>query len=233
MSSFVQGLITAAHTYTSWMESRYDGVAQWYEEFTRDWSPVCLPYLPDDLQDQRVLDVACGIGTLSALIADRGATVTAIDASVGMLDRAVPKKRVRYRQGDATNTRWWDGGPFDGVVSNMALMDIDDLDAALEIIATVVGDRGWVLIALLHPCFPGRKDTGTLSSWPPGRGYSWEGWWTTDTDGVRGRVGAHHRRLSTYLNAVIGSGLEIVDVVEPVANVPRHLILRRRRGQAH
>ncbi len=211
------------------MDARYDAIAQWYAEFTRDWMPVCLPYLPDDLKDQNVLDLACGVGALSRLIAGRGATVTAIDASAKMLQSATPSDQVRYRHGDATGISWWDGIPFDGVVSNMALMDLADLDAALHTIATVVQTDGWVLISLLHPCFPGREDTGTLSSWAPDRGYSWEGWWATDTDGIRGRVGAYHRTLSTYLNAVMRSGLEIVEVIEPSADVPRYLVLRCRR----
>lgn len=218
----------ALAAYNLRMESRYDAVAQWYAEFTHDWSPICLPYLPDSLQDQRVLDLACGNGVLSHLMAERGATVTAVDASAPMLRHAAVDDRVQYRQGDATNTGWWDGEPFDGVVSNMALMDIDDLGAALATIATVAGSHGWIIISLLHPCFPGRGDTGTLPSWPPDRGYSWEGWWTTASDGVRGHVGAHHRTLSTYLNAMLGAGLEIMEFIEPADDVPRHLILRCR-----
>lgn len=213
------------------MESRYDPYAQWYAEFARDWSPSCLPYLPHNLRGQRVVDLACGIGTLSALIADRGGVVTAVDASARMLDRAAPTDGVQYRHGDATTTDWWDGEPFDGVVSNMALMDIDDLDTALATIATVTSPSGWVLIALLHPCFPGRPDTGTLPSWSPEHGYAWEGWWTTRTDGVRGRVGAHHRMLSTYLNAIPRAGLDIVEVIEPPNDVPRDLVLRCRKNR--
>lgn len=211
------------------MESRYDTVADWYAEFTRDWTPASLPYLPEDLRGQHILDLACGLGELSRLIAGRGATVTAVDASTKMLRHAVPTSGVDYRHGDATNTAWWDGAPFDGVVSNMALMDIDDLDAAVETIAAVVSDRGWVLIAVLHPCFPGLPDTGTLPSWPPDQGYSREGWWTTDSDGVRGHVGAYHRMLSTYLNALVRAGLDIVEAIEPPADIPRLLLLRCRR----
>lgn len=210
------------------MEPRYDAIAQWYAEFTHDWTPVAVPYLPEDLQSQRVLDLACGSGAVSRVIADRGAMVTAIDASAEMLRNAASSDRVHYRQGDATNTHWWDGEAFDGVVSNMALMDIDDLDAALATIAAVVRSQGWIVLSLFHPCFPGRDNTGTLSSWPPQHGYSWEGWWTTNSDGVRGHVGAYHRTLSTYLNAVLGAGLEIVEVIEPAADVPRFLILRCR-----
>lgn len=95
-------------------------------------------------------------------------------------------------------------------------------------VAAVVRSQGWIVLSLFHPCFPGRDGTGTLSSWPPEHGYSWEGWWTTNSDGVRGHVGAYHRTLSTYLNAVLGAGLEIVEVIEPAADVPRFLILRCR-----
>ena len=208
------------------MEPRYDAVAQWYADFTREWSPVCLPYLPDDLHQQHVLDLACGSGVVSTVLAERGATVTAVDASSGMLDNADLSDRVTYQPGDATNTDWWDGRRFDGLVCNMALMDIDDLAAALSTIATVTAPGGWILLSLLHPCFPGRTDTGTMSSWPPDGGYTSEGWWATDTDGIRSRVGAHHRMLSTYLNAVLAAGLNFEEFIEPPADVPRYLVLR-------
>ena len=93
----------------------------------------------------------------------------------------------------------------------------------------VTSPHRWVLISVLHPCFPGRDGTGTLPSWSPEHGYSWEGWWTTHTDGVRGRVGARHWTLSTYLNAVRRAGLDIVEVIEPPSDVPRDLVLRCRK----
>ncbi|HJO82451.1 MAG: hypothetical protein QGG34_00325 [SAR202 cluster bacterium] len=39
-------------------------------------------------------------------------------------------------------------------------------------------------------------------------------------DGVRGRVGAYHRTLSTYLNGLVGAGLAIEELVEPRGAVP-------------
>lgn len=207
------------------VKTRYDPIAAWYADATRDWVPVCLPQLPDDLTGERVLDLACGVGSLSRALVERGADVTAVDASAEMLRRS-GSEGVRYLHADATNTDWWDGEPFDRVISNMALMDIEDLDAALATMTAVAKPEGGVLISLLHPCFPGQPQTDALSSWPPDRGYSWEGWWTTGSDGVRGHVGAHHRTLATYLNAVIRSGLTIHEVIEPEAEVPRYLVLR-------
>jgi hypothetical protein len=65
-----------------------------------------------------------------------------------------------------------------------------------------------------------------MPSWPPDRGYQSEGRWATDTDGVRSRVGATHRTLSTYLNAILAAGLSLREVIEPPADVPRYLVLR-------
>jgi hypothetical protein len=114
----------------------------------------------------------------------------------------------------------------------MALMDIDDLDAALSTAAGVLSPGGWFSFSLLHPCFPGLRKGASeqLSSWPPDRGYACEGWWTTEGDGVRGRVGANHRMLSTYLNATRRAGFELEEFVEPIGQVPRFFIVRCRRG---
>jgi hypothetical protein len=48
-------------------------------------------------------------------------------------------------------------------------------------------------------------------------------------EGVRIRVGATHRKLSTYLNAPLEAGLEIERVAEPPAQVPTYLLWRCRR----
>ena len=193
-------------------EVRYDRAADWYVGFARQWAAEARPFLPGDLSGKRVLDVGCGLGELSRLVAGRGASVTALDLSPLMLGHAASHEadesdQVRYLVGDATTTEWWDGIPFDVVLCNMALMDIDDLDAAMATCSQVLEPGGWFSFSLLHPCFPGLASGSSvqLSSWPPEGGYDSEGWWTTNGDGLRGRVGANHRMLSTYLNAALRS----------------------------
>ncbi len=217
-------------------QARYDAASEWYVGFERAWAADARPPVPSALSGQRVLDMGCGLGDLSRFLAARGAVVTAVDISAGMLRHAIERETeqpqaIRYLTGDVTTTGWWDGQPFDGVVCNMALMDIDDLDAALATAAHVLTSQGWLSYSLLHPCFPGVSTEGSeqLSSWPPDRGYAAEGWWTTGGDGVRGRVGANHRMLSTYLNATLRAGFELEELDEPKAGVPRFLLVRCRR----
>lgn len=216
--------------------SRYDQVADWYVEFTRSWGSEARTLLPEHLLGQRLLDMACGHGALSRVLARSGAVVTAVDLSSSLLAHATQKEStdrlgICYLCADATTTDWWDGNPFDGVVCNMALMDIDDLDAALSTVSAVLKRGGWFSFSLLHPCFPGGHDGSTeaLPSWPPDRGYSSEGWWTTGSDGVRGHVGANHRKLSTYLDAVLQAGFDFVEFAEPASVVPRYFTARYRQ----
>lgn len=220
------------------MASRYDDHAAWYVDYTSQWAlSASMASLPADLTGRQVLDLGCGWGQLSRELAGRGAAVTAVDLSDGLLARAREIERIHpagihYVYGDATRLDWWDGTEHDGVVYDMALMDIDDLDAAMATIAGVLRPSGWFNLSLLHPCFPGDASVGALPSWPPDRGYAAEGWWTTGSVGVRGHVGAHHRTLSTYLNAVLDAGLQFESFTEPAADLPRTLIIEGRPRRA-
>jgi SAM-dependent methyltransferase len=213
--------------------ARYEPFVAWYAEISQPWGTESAALLPEDLAGQRILDLACGQGALSRLLTERGALVTAVDLSPGMLavaqaNQAAQPFGVEYVLGDAATTDWWDGRPFDGVVCNMALMDIDDLDGTLLTVAHVLKSYGWFSFSVLHPCYPGERQEAIeiLPSWPPDGGYTAEGWWNTNGSGVRGRVGANHRMLSTYLNTVVRAGFELVEFAEAAYPVPRYLMVR-------
>ncbi|SDT44430.1 class I SAM-dependent methyltransferase [Microlunatus soli] len=216
--------------------ARYDSHADWFIDYSSDWRSAATDYLPEDLSDQRVLDLACGFGQLSRPLADRGATVVGVDLAGQLIDRARQQESeeprgVSYHVGSATATDWWDGTAFDGVVCNMALMDIDDLDAALATVRSVLRPGGWFTATLFHPCYPGDpQDPTSLPSWPPDRGYDAEGWWTTGQSGVRGHVGAHHRKLSSYLNAVLAAGLQPTRFDERSTALPTLFVITATRS---
>jgi len=218
-------------------QARYDGFAGWYEQWSSDMPPLLaaqdglLPAVAGD----RVLDIGCGQGRLSRRLAALGADVTGVDISAAMLGRAraAGPADITYIQADVTgHPAWWDGRPFDGCTCEMALMDIDDLAGTLSAVTAVLRPGGWFAASIVHPCLAG--SARGASSWPPGQGYECEGWWISEDhnpEGVRIRVGATHRKLSTYLNALLDAGLEAECFVEPPALVPTYLLWRcRRRG---
>ena len=216
-------------------QARYDEFAEWYEQWIGDAPPLIAAHsdLLPAMTGERVLDVACGQGRMSRYLAQLGAEVTGVDIAAAMLDkaRASGPGDISYVCADVTrHPAWWDGRPFDGCTCEMALMDIDDLASTLSAVTTVLRRGGWFVASIFHPCFPG-SDKGR-SSWPPGEGYEREGWWTAadhNPDGVRLRVGATHRKLSTFLNALVDAGLEPERFVEPPAPVPTYLLWRCRR----
>lgn len=185
----------------------------------RDPAAATLLELLPDLQGLRVLDLACGQGRLSRELARRGARVVGLDISTELLDKASSVKNaeplgISYVQADATSSEALAGESFDGVACHFGLSDIDDLGAAIATVSRVLTQDGWFVFSILHPCFPGWGDDAP-SSWPPGRGYFAEGWWLADNPGFRGKVGANHRTLSTYLNQLIEHGLAIEQAAEP------------------
>jgi SAM-dependent methyltransferase len=221
-------------------DAAYDRIADWYDGWIEGWRPVGGDLLPEGLAGLRLLDACCGQGRVARELGRRGATVVGVDLSAQLVAKAEAAEAhdprgARYVVADVADPgAWWDGVPFDGAVCEMAFMDLADVDGALAAVAGALAPGGWLVASLVHPCFPGRD--GGLASWPPESGYGAEGWWRSpdhDPDGARIRVGAHHRMLATYLNALIGAGLVIERVAEPPPHdVPSFLAVSCRRSPA-
>jgi SAM-dependent methyltransferase len=203
--------------------ARYDRISEMYHavvgEDVTDPATAALLELVPETHGVRVLDLACGQGRISRELARRGAGVVGMDVSDRLLEVARQIERaepmgIAYVPGDAARADALPGERFDGVVCNFGLSDIDDLDGALATVRRVLPDGGWFVFSLLHPCFPGWDDDAP-SSWPPDRGYFAEGWWLASNSGFRGQVGANHRMLATYLNALARHGLWLEVVAEP------------------
>lgn len=161
-------------------------------------------------------------------MAQMGARIVGVDISEKLLDIARRDERAKplgitYYLADAQNLPVFDGEPFDGVVCNMALIDIPDLEKAVAGIGRILRGGGWFVATITHPCF----------QIPPGQGYFTKGFWlSSNPNGVRGQVGAHHRMLGTYLNALGNAGLLVENVAElhlPNRDTPPVLLIKCRK----
>ncbi|HWK20988.1 MAG TPA: bifunctional demethylmenaquinone methyltransferase/2-methoxy-6-polyprenyl-1,4-benzoquinol methylase UbiE [Microbacteriaceae bacterium] len=95
---------------------------------------------------ERVLDIACGTGTSTAAIAKRGARVTGIDFSEGMILQARRRHPdLEFVAGDAQALPFGDD-EFDAVTVSFGLRNFSDPHAALAEMYRVLAPGGRVVI---------------------------------------------------------------------------------------
>lgn len=238
------------------VNSRYDDIAEWYDQWVGDSSMRDDPFFPTaealtgEVAGQHICDLACGQGRVARHLADRGAFVVGIDLSIKLLAIArhheeTEPRGIAYCQADAQNLDGVVDKSFDGVVCHMALMDVPDLQATFATVQRVLKQGGWFVFSVLHPCY-NPPLSGEVTT-PDGvvrivSGYFTEGYWRSDTrTGPPGRVGAYHRTLSTYINTLHDAGLTLEVAKEPRftgdhaewrpvwAEVPAVLVVRCRK----
>jgi trans-aconitate methyltransferase len=97
--------------------------------------------LLDPKPGERVLDLGCGTGHLTAQIAERGSDVTGLDSSVSMVAQARQNyPKLKFTLADARALQFEE--PFDAVFSNAALHWIPEAGSVVESIARILKPRG-------------------------------------------------------------------------------------------
>lgn len=236
------------------MSESWDTIADWYAEYLRSGSAlhdfsrdILLDRLPDDLGDQRILDVGCGEGFVSRALAGRGASVLGVDAAPRMIGHARAAEQERptgavYAVDDGCTLATVPTGSVDWVTAGLALNNVPDLAAALRAIRRVLVDGGRLVFTIPHPCFEAPHATWAEAGRRVIGEYLGEGFWrSSDPEGVR-RAGNQHRMVSTYVNGLLEHGFVIESMAEPApgakvaaqqprrAGLPPFLLLRARRS---
>jgi SAM-dependent methyltransferase len=109
--------------------------------------------LAGDVAGRRILDAGCGSGPLSAALRDRGAVVTGIDASAGML--ALARRRlgddVPLHVVDLSDRLPFGDGAFDDVVASLVLHYLEDWGPTLAELRRVLRPGGRLIASVDHP----------------------------------------------------------------------------------
>jgi SAM-dependent methyltransferase len=181
------------------------------------------------------LDLGCGEGHNTRLLAGRGARVVALDIAESFLQAAAARDvdGIRYVQGDGAALPFR-AASFGAVTAFMSLMDVADPERTLCEVSRVLRPGGFVQFSVVHPATstPVRRwvndEDGEREALATG-GYFREGTitetWSFDAApaDVRERhrpftITYARRTLSGWLNAVAASGLAIEEAAEPRAD---------------
>ena len=220
--------------------SAYDDIAEWYDSWVGAGSLRDGPFFQSveaflgEVDGKRICDLACVQGRVARYLAGLGARVVGVHLSARLLAIArryegSQPRAIPYVLADARNLDGIADGAFDGVVCNMALMDVAELAPTLQSVARILKPNGRFVFSTLHPCYNTPFSGQTTS--PQGLvrtigKYFVEGHWQSDTRaGPPGKVGAYHHTLSAYLNALLDAGFVIERADEPHATTD----LARRR----
>jgi SAM-dependent methyltransferase len=137
----------------------YDSFAEAYSAETENnlvnayYERPAMLALAGDVAGRRILDAGCGSGPLAAALRDRGAIVTGIDASAGML--ALARRRlgddVALHVADLRDRLPFDDGAFDDVVASLVLHYLEDWEPTLAELRRVLRPGGRLIASVEHP----------------------------------------------------------------------------------
>ncbi|HHU0689662.1 class I SAM-dependent methyltransferase [Citrobacter sp. Marseille-Q3906] len=187
-----------------------DGAPEW---------PTIQTLLPP-LQGKNILDLGCGYGWFCRYARNNHATsVVGLDISEKMLAKARSMTHgdgIVYQREDL-ETLTLSPGSFDLVYSSLALHYLHNIERLLTTIYQSLTPGGMLVFSAEHPIYTAPltqgwiKDKTGQQSWPVNH-YQQEGerisnWFA---EGVK----KQHRKLATWINALIAAGFQIISLNE-------------------
>jgi len=121
---------------------------------TRDLDYTVMQQTFQGVRCEAVLEMGCGTGKNTALLAEVGKAVLALDFSEGMLSKArgkVTASHVRFSLADLTKPWPVDERAFDLIACNLVLEHIEDLHFVFAQAALSLQAGGRFFVCELHP----------------------------------------------------------------------------------
>jgi ubiquinone/menaquinone biosynthesis C-methylase UbiE len=205
-SGFVDGYDSIAEAYSA--ENATSLMNAYYER------PAMLD-LVGDVAGLRVLDAGCGSGPLSAALRDRGAVVTGVDASAGMVELARRRLGVGgdVRVADLADPLPFSDGAFDVVTASLVLHYLRDWGPVLGELRRVLVPGGRLVVSVEHPFVITlmQREAGEKSDYFQTRERIEE--WTSG--GETARLRFWDRPLHAMTDAFTAAGFRIDVISEP------------------
>lgn len=197
-------------------------------------NPAFFDHFIDDLKDKKVIDLGCGEGRNTRLLARRGARMTGVDITSTMIEAARRAEEeeplgVRYLTGSFTLLEGIGDASFDAAISTMAFMDSPGFDRAAREAYRVIRAGGTLYFSVAHPCFWTHGSRWIVDKTGGTEGLLTTNYWidTTYTEIVRfvpssaelaaASIPIPHfpYRLETYVHALAEAGFRITHILEP------------------
>lgn len=221
------------------MRGSFEPVAEWWDArtgdeggfFNRHLVHPAVMRLLGDVAGLAVLDAGCGNGSVSRLLARRGARVTGVDLSPTLIERARTREAadplgIAYHAADAATLAFLPDGSFDRVVASMVLMDMEDPAGMFREAARLLRASGRFVASLLHPCFEVPFGSSSVVEKAEGGRRHWHRVWryrepfSTDEGIVAldqpGRITRYHRPIGWYVSRLGEAGLPVEALDEPL-----------------
>ena len=175
-----------------------------------------------DVSGKRVIDIGCGEGRFCRILSERGATVTGVDLTEALIERARVQgsDKEAYFLGDAENLEGVDDEAFDLAVSYIVLVDLLDYQRSIREAYRILRPGGRFVVCNVHPM---RTASINNAGWIrdhrrklfyPLDNYTEEGlrefmWWGKPFLNM-------HRMVSSYVSAFLGAGFALEGLHEPI-----------------
>lgn len=196
----------------------YDAFAEAYSAENEDnlvnayYERPAMLALAGDVAGRRILDAGCGSGSLSAALRERGAVVTGVDASAGML--ALAGRRLgdgaALHLVDLRDRLPFDDGTFDDVTASLVLHYLEDWGPTLAELRRVLKAGGRLIASVDHP-FVAYAFQDPRPDYFATTGYCFD--WTFNGRTVPMRL--WRRSLHTMIDAFTTAGFRLSLITEP------------------
>ncbi len=181
--------------------------------------------LVGDVTDLTVLDVACGEGYNTRILARKRAKVTGIDFSENLIEFAKQEEEketlgICYKIMNATDLHEFSNNQFDLATCFMALQDVQDFETAISEVARVLKSGGRFIFSIPHPCTemirlrrPEGEKIRAIERYFRAMQYTIE--WNMERLTTPFTTTSFHRTLTEYFDALYKAKLVVTRLVEP------------------